>query len=94
MEQQFHPEHKGHPKITRIRASEEANWFYPFAADASLAQRPLEEVHEMVAQRGKEAELAEAQGLPLVLGRVAAGIARYFPVEDSEKLCAGRLPRE
>jgi len=86
--------------ITQIRASEEANWFYPFAVDASLAQHPLEELHGMLARRDKEAELAElvelaeVQGIPLVLGRVAAGIARYSPVEDSEQRLAGRMPWE
>lgn len=49
----------------------------------------------MVAQRGKGAELAElaelaeAQEIPLVLGKVPAGIARHFPVEDLEKRLAG-----
>lgn len=53
-----------------------------------------------MAQTGKEAELveqaalAEAQEFPLVLGKEVAGIARYFPVEDSERRLAGRMPWE
>jgi hypothetical protein len=51
----------------------------------------------MLARGDKEAalaelvELAEAQEIPLELGKVAAGIAQCSPVEDWEKRLAGKM---